>query len=388
MKKIPSFFVFLLLYLVTGLLFLLNPGVSMISRTAKYRVLLIAFLLSFPAFSFCAMDLSPSTGSELPYSVQTRKYLKERLFNNRDYIGGQVIAVRNTPGKYYSANYIDVGSLGGIKQGDVLALFTTHGEPVGFIRVVEAQRYTSSFEFVELTVNPTDDLTVKKVPQEMKNHLPSNLSIYPDMQNWKPGVRFVGTKKKGATVAALGKGKNEVASQPPLPPLPTESTATGANLPPLPSSSVVSGSSLPPLPEGGVASMQGGSLPPLPASNAPENNTNLPPLPASSGNTAEMPMPPMPGGTENAAALPPIGSQPSNLGTGAPELPPLPSTGAEANPSAMPGLPLDNSPASMPMPDLTPPSSLPPGAVDNGMPPLPATGNQDWDYRLYRIRGM
>ena len=149
-------------------------------------------LLILPAFTFAllvgipnsgkgAYGLGPSTGTDLPYSVQFKNNLKN-LHHNASFIGGQVIALRDTPGKEYSGNYIDVGDLGGVKRGDVFALFSPNGEPVGFIKITEVQRYTSSFEFLELTVNPSENLEAKKVTNDIRDRLPSMLSAHPDMR--------------------------------------------------------------------------------------------------------------------------------------------------------------------------------------------------------------
>src|SRR5258708_38315122 len=114
--------------------------------------------------------MPPSTGTNIPYSAQTKNIIKD-LFNNRTVLGAQVIALKDQPGKNYNANYIDIGDLGGVRKNDVFALFTPHGEPVGFIRIVDAQRYTSTFDFIELTVAPSDNLIGKKVTDEVKNRL-------------------------------------------------------------------------------------------------------------------------------------------------------------------------------------------------------------------------
>ena len=73
-----------------------------------------------------AYGLGPSTGTDLPYSVQFKNNLKN-LHHNASFIGGQVIALRDTPGKEYSGNYIDVGDLGGVKRGDDLPFFLPMG---------------------------------------------------------------------------------------------------------------------------------------------------------------------------------------------------------------------------------------------------------------------
>ena len=141
------------------------------SSAAALKLSLLLFIVC--SVSYGSYGVAPSTGSGLPYSVETKTLVKS-LFNNKNIIGGQVIALKDQPGKSYSGNYLDVGSLGGITKGDVFAFFTPQGEPVGFGRVVEVQRYTSSFSFIrELTVDPTDNLVGKKVTEEIRLRLPA-----------------------------------------------------------------------------------------------------------------------------------------------------------------------------------------------------------------------
>src|SRR5580698_8199827 len=100
------------------------------------RAFLLTGIFSISIPSFASYGVAASTGSGLPYSVQTKNIVKN-LFNNRTVIGGQVIALKDQPGKNFSGNYIDIGDLSGVKRGDVFALFTPKGEPVGFVRIVE-----------------------------------------------------------------------------------------------------------------------------------------------------------------------------------------------------------------------------------------------------------
>src|SRR6185503_1174119 len=217
-----------------------------------------------PATAF--YGVAPSTGSGLPYSVETRNLVKD-LFNNRTIIGGQVIALKDEPGKNYSGNYIDVGSLAGVKSGDVFAFFTPRGEPVGFGRVVEVQRYTSSFAFIELTVDPSSNLVGKKVTHEVKRRLPERGSAYLNMANFKKGPFTSPVKKKQEVAKPVEPtpGAEAVSTQPSLPPLPNDNSSGGLNgLPDLNGQS--NGSGLPPLPmDGGSPSgtLPGAGLPPL-----------------------------------------------------------------------------------------------------------------------------
>ena len=178
---------------------------------------------AFFSFVFLAMTIrsatafygvAPSTGSGLPYSIETRNLVKN-LFNNRTIIGGQVIALKDQPGKSYSGNYIDVGSLAGVNNGDVFAFFTPRGEPVGFGRIVEVQRYTSSFTFIELTVDPSENLIGKKVTQEVKRRLPEGGSIYPSSTNFKKSSFASSTKKKHESFRRTPAGIHSPPHRPP-----------------------------------------------------------------------------------------------------------------------------------------------------------------------------
>ena len=319
-----------------------------------FALLFLLELLTLPFPVSASYQVAPSTGSGLPYSLETKNLLKH-LYNNRRIVGGQVIALKDQPGKNYSGNYIDVGDLGGVKKGDVFALFTPQGEPVGFLRVVETQHYTSSFEFVELTVDPSDNLSAKKITEEVKGRLPESLLVYPDMKRFKKGTQLALKKQK-----PLPPGIKS-ASQPSLPPLPGETSApsTTPSLPPLPgeNASVSTGSSLPPLPETGAASTGGSTLPPLPM----DNSSTLGASPAG-GQLPALPT------ADSGAGLPPLNPDNSNPGAGLPPLggdssaPPLP--GQDNGLSGLPALPTDNSPA---------PGSLPPLSNDNGLPPLSNT---------------
>ena len=97
----------------------------------RFNLLLSAILLIgsmvLPSVTRALNSLPPSTGLSIPYSVQTKNLVKH-LFNNRTIMGGQVIALRDQPGRDYSANYLDIGDLAGVKAGDVFAIFTPEGD--------------------------------------------------------------------------------------------------------------------------------------------------------------------------------------------------------------------------------------------------------------------
>lgn len=330
--------------------------------------------LSIPFSASASYQVAPSTGSGLPYSVEAKNLLKH-IYNNRTVVGGQVIALKDQPGKNYSGNYIDVGDLGGVKTGDVFALFTPKGEPVGFIKIVETQHYTSSFDFIELTVDPSDNLSAKKITDEVRGRLPDGLLIYPDMKRFKKGTQFAYRKQKPLPPSL------NASAQSSLPPLPGESPAatTASTLPPLPSenSQVSGGSSLPPLPMDTSSSLSpapaGSELPALPSG---ADSTGLPPLsPDNSAPGAGLPplgtdssAPPLPAPDNGSSGLPAL---PADNNPAPGSLPPLsndsglPPLSTTAPDSGMPALPADNSGA---MPALPPPS---PGGADSGAPPLP-----------------
>src|SRR5262249_17840728 len=150
-----------------------------------------------------------------------------------------------------SGNYMDVGCLGGVKKGDVFVVFTPHGEPVGFVRVVETQQYTSSFDFIEMTVEPNDHLTVKKVNQEIKSRLPEDLVVFPEGKRWPKAAKAAkktmpGATTPGTTTAPAAGPDNS------LPPLPGETAPAAGNnnsgLPALPGMNDA-GNGMPALPE-------------------------------------------------------------------------------------------------------------------------------------------
>lgn len=312
------------------------------------------------AYSYTTYQMSPSTGVDLPFSVQTKNLLKT-LFDNPNARGAQVIALRDQPGNQpYSGNYIDMGDLGGIKKNDLMALFTPQGEPVGFISIVDVQRYTSSFEFLELTVDPSDALIAKRVTQEIKENLPGNLVIYPDMKHFR----------KNPFLASKFKGHGKKPAPPKLGSSTTGSGPTGSGqtpLPPLPSeeSSTTGGSNFPPLPETGTTSSTPSSLPPLPMDNSmgamPSSNS---PAAPSEG------LPPLPGGPENGSALPPATTPEGSL-------PALPGTPAAPS-SELPSLPGNNSGFLAPAPTVE--GGLPPLPTDNtnagGLPPAPGPAGE------------
>jgi hypothetical protein len=270
---------------------------------------------------------SPSVSdTNLPYTVQTKTLLKH-WFNNRTVIGGQIIALNNGKGSAFSGNYLDVGELGGVKKGDVFAVYTRIGDPVGFLKIVQPQHYTSSFEFLELTVAPSENLIAKKVSDELRKRIPESIKYVPGTHAHKGEVVVAANKTPASastqTLTVPGGSVNlpplpgaEASPAPALPaaaPPSTEPSAAPA-LPALPSSSPAPAAEtapgLPPLPGGSDA----GGMPPLPSDNGAGG---LPPLPGDSGS-----QPP-------AAAAPPPGDLPPlpGDGSGAPpptDLPPLP----------------------------------------------------------------
>ncbi len=307
-----------------------------------------------------AYDLAPSTGADLPYSVQFKNNLKN-LRHNASFIGGQVIALRDTPGKEYSGNYIDVGDLGGVKRGDVFALFSPDGDPVGFIKITEVQRYTSSFEFLELTVNPSDNLEAKKVTNDIRDRLPSMLLTHPDMRRYHHEIRLARAKQTRALMSV---------------PQPEMSNASASALPPLPGQS---SAVLPPLPGASPADSTSSGLPPLPgaadnSASMPSNN-NLPPLPGAASDS-NLVAPPLPQNVPASASGSPSGlpSLPgdNNAGMISGALPPVPSvTGSDSSNGSLPPLPTDNAnPAALPPLSTTNPVAVP-ASPDANLPALP-----------------
>ncbi len=366
-------------------------------RSLPWFLVLFFGISLYPSVSDAIYGLGPSTGGDLPYSQKTKKLLRN-LFShhlNRPFLGAQVIALRGTPGKQYSGNYIDKGSLAGVNKGDVFALFTPKGDPIGFMKVSEVQRYTSTFEFMELTVDPSDNLIAEKVTDEIKRSLPANLLFEPDMARFHKNFA---AKKKPAPPAIATSAPASMVSPSSMPPLPGNTTAASSNnLPPLPgTSSTVSANELPALPENGVAStgnpvpLENGSnnsgLPPLPM----DNSSSLQPVgPASAGNNE---FPTLNSSTENNQGLPafpesnnsglqPVGPPPSN----GDEIPALPTTTNENN-GGIPPLPEQNNTSSakgssldippLPTEKVSSPVGEPlPQGNDNNIPPLPGTAN-------------
>jgi hypothetical protein len=337
--------------------------------------------------------------SALPYSVQTKNILKP-LFDNRTIVGGQIIALKTDPNKRFSANYLDIGAMGGVKKGDVFAVFNPEGQPVGFLRIVETQNYTSSFDFVELTIDPSENLIVKKVPEEVRRRLPENQWIFP-----KSYHSHMAMKKKipSAPILPMQSSASSTVAPPPItvangnagfPPLPSQGTAS-SSLPALPNAAP-DNSGLPPMPSQGNVPVatddsglpplstdagNSGALPPLPADNT-SPNTALPPIDNSSAG-----MPPLPG--DNGAVAPGM-SAPAASDTGG--LPPLPTDNSvapgsgmqpatpslpAAGDSSLPALPDSAStgvPQAVPMPDNSNLPSLPAGnPPDSSLPPLPSS---------------
>ncbi len=360
-------------------------------RPLSSFLFLLSALSLIPAVSNALYGLGASTGTDLPYSVKTKVALRNLFIHhfNHPFLGAQVIALRGTPGKQYSGNYIDKGSLAGVVKGDVFALFTPKGDPVGFIKVSEVQRYTSTFEFIELTVDPSDNLVAEKITEEIKRILPANLSVEPDMGRFHKNV---GAKKKPAP-PVIGSTTQGVKTNPStMPPLPGNTTplSTNNNLPPLPGmSSTLSPGELPLLPDNGTNPtinqnpMENGSnaggLPPLPMDNV---STLQPVGPATSGNNEFPSLNPPNENNQEPPALPDL----NNSGTQqAPTLPPalneIPALPPTVNDSGIgvPPLPEPNNPSSttgnaLDLPPL--PSGQPAPAGNESMVPLlPSTGS-------------
>jgi len=301
---------------------------------------------------------SPSVSEvDLPYTVQT-KTLLQHWFNNKSVMGAQIIALKDGKGKQFSGNYLDVGELGGIKKGDVFAVYTPKGDPVGFLKIVETQHYTSSFDFLELTVAPSERLITKKVSDELRKRIPESLKYLPGTGHKAKETMMAG--KMGTQPAAPSPGAPVVQG---LPQLPGAEPAASAPAPPAlsPAPPADQGApGLPPLP-GGTAAPDTGGLPPLPGGGATPDAGGLPPLP---GGGAAAPdaggLPPLPGGgaTPDAGGLPPL----PGGGAAAPDaggLPPLP--GGDSG-SQVPAAPVTGLP---PLPDAggagaPPPADLPP----------------------------
>ena len=350
-------------------------------QTIINRLLITTSLLVVSSISYASYGIPASTGSGLPYSVETKNLIKD-LFDNRTIVGGQVIALKDQPGKDYSGNYIDIGSLAGVNMGDVFAFFTPQGEPVGFGRIVEVQRYTSSFSFIELTVDPTDNLIGKKVPEEIKIRLSSGKSIDLPMGRFKKSVAFVKRKNNSIVPPNISnqssiQPNNSSSEQSVLPPLPGDSTTTTGSNTSTESTASNGGPSLPELPMDNTGAVNtpsplssGGELPPL---NTGDNN--LPALPDSNSNT----LPPLnnsstlPGiapSDNSSATLPPLSENSSISGDTNSSLPLL-TAGDTTMSSSGTGLPgMDNSGG---LPPAT--SSTLPGMDNGGLPPADGTAS-------------
>src|SRR5579859_3009491 len=137
-------------------------------------------LLFLGASSYAAYESPSSSEFGLPYSVEF-KTLLEHWYNNKSYIGGQVIALRGKS-KTYNGNYVDIGSLAGVKKGDVFAVYApkgNNGDPVGFMKIIEVQQYTSSFEFLETpAIAASERLEVKKVPHQLDGKIPDIIKYW------------------------------------------------------------------------------------------------------------------------------------------------------------------------------------------------------------------
>ncbi len=366
------------------------------------RAILLAFaaclILSY-TFSNAYESLSQPVMPP-PVSKQKEKILRP-LFQNHKIVGGQVIALKGSPHKKYSGNYMDVGTLGGVCRGDIFAVYTPKGIPVGFLKVTEAQRFTSTFEFMELQIDASENLIVKKVPDEIGAQLPPALRTNPKYALLKkrpmaPKAPSVGLPKAPvAGEAGMPALPGIGASQPALPALPGEGKESPA-LPALPASGAeglpalpVSSSAAPAM---GMPSLPGlpesGTLPSLaaPASTTPETVTlpavnalpepgGLPPLtgyssePALPSTGGDLGLPPLDGATNSTDALPPLGDlpvTPDNTAQGI-NFPPI------ARPEDL-GTPSDMGLPPPPGADL----GLPPGAdlppLGDSTLPLPALG--------------
>jgi len=338
------------------------------------RSLEIACLMAVCSVSYGSYGIPASTGSGLPYSVETRNLVKD-LFDNRTIVGGQVIALKDQPGKSYSGNYLDIGALAGVKTGDIFAFFTPQGEPVGFGRIIEVQRYTASFSFIELTVDPTDNLIGKKVTQELKLRLSTGKTIDLPMGRFKKSVIFLSRKHKSVappniSIQGAVEQNNALSEQSTLPPLPGDSNTTTEPNTALGSVAPNNGSALPELPMDNTGA---GSI-----SATPSSGSDLPPL-----NTDDNNLPALPGTDSNSNALPPLSDSSALPGmahsdNSSANIPPLSDSGDTG--SSLPSLTMgDTTTASIPEAGLPgmdnggglPPanSSTLPGMDNGGLPP-------------------
>src|SRR5665213_190469 len=338
------------------------------------RSLEIACLMAVCSVSNGSYGIPASTGSGLPYSVETRNLVKD-LFDNRTIVGGQVIALKDQPGKSYSGNYIDIGALAGVNTGDIFAFFTPQGEPVGFGRIIEVQRYTASFSFIELTVDPTDNLIGKKVTQELKLRLSTGKTIDLPMGRFKKSVIFLSRKHKSVappniSIQGAVEQNNALSEQSTLPPLPGDSNTTTEPNTALGSVAPNNGSALPELPMDNTGA---GSI-----SATPSSGSDLPPL-----NTDDNNLPALPGTDSNSNALPPLSDSSALPGmahsdNSSANIPPLSDSGDTG--SSLPSLTMgDTTTASIPEAGLPgmdnggglPPanSSTLPGMDNGGLPP-------------------
>jgi len=340
-----------------------------------------------------------------PVSQQRSQVLIPSYYNQK-ILGGQIIALKNEPGSMYAQNHIDVGLLGGVKKGDVFAVYSPSGTPVGFIRVIEPSRYTSTFEFVELTIPPSTHLTVKMIPDSVRALLPPGLRVEPKKIALKkkskgtsgPKAPAVGAVEGAANTGAAstlpplpGTASPDNAGLPPLsgattstdhslPSLPGTTTSTENSLPPLPGTNAQLDNSLPALPGSQNTGTSGENLPPLPMGDqgtpAPSSPSNLPPMPemampsskppSSLSDVGALPPPDFPTGGPDGLPSLPSGSESASLSGG---LPPLPSGDVTSAPPALPGVESPSSSAgapSLPGSDLSAPPPLPGG--DSSLP--------------------
>jgi len=319
----------------------------------RRTTLLVVSALALPGFAraYYAEFVQPSAPP--PVSEQRQKDLVKVY--HKDIMGGQIIALKDDQKSMCALNHIDIGALGGVKAGDVFAVYSPSGKPVGFIRVIQPSRYTSSFEFVELTIPPSKNLTVKKVPDSVREQLPPGLRVEPKFVA-SAKKKGKGVKKTPATPSTSEPAKTDGG----LPPLPGTVSGDDTGLPALPGAVTPADNTLPPLP--GANAQPDGSLPPLPGAGT-QANADLPPLPMGEGGTpaSGSDLPPMP-----EMALPASKPPQSLADVGALPPPDFPSGG----PDGLPGLedPMMGGVPALPGMDMAPPPGL-----DMGLPTDPTS---------------
>ena len=77
-------------------------------KSVRPLSILLAFafgILTTQVFPYSSYQMASSTGEDLPFSVQSKTLLKH-LFDNRNILGGQVIALRDQPGRQIVATIL------------------------------------------------------------------------------------------------------------------------------------------------------------------------------------------------------------------------------------------------------------------------------------------